>query len=81
MTSPGQPAASHPPAPAVPQPGHPLHALTTSELRHYRRQLEHALADQVIGSAPVAGQLRDALADVLAEQDSRTRLQQSGGHP
>ena len=29
---------------AVPQPGHPVPALTTFELRHYRRDLEHALA-------------------------------------
>jgi len=30
-------------APAVDQPKHPLHALTTFELRRYRRQLENAI--------------------------------------
>ncbi len=80
MTSPAQPASARPPAPAVPRPAHPLHALTSSELRQYRKQLEHALAGQVTGTAPVAGQLRDALAGVQAEEQSRARLQQAGGH-
>src|ERR1017187_7955085 len=31
-------------APAVDQPKHPLHALTTFELRDFRRQLENAIA-------------------------------------
>jgi hypothetical protein len=34
----------------VPVPAHPLHALTTYELRDYRRDLEHAL-DTVPGAA------------------------------
>lgn len=60
-------------------PPHPVPALTTYELRDYRRQLEHALADHVIGRAPIAGQLRDTLAEVLAEEQSRARLQQANG--
>ena len=83
MTSPGQPARSHPPVPARPvpvaQPRHPLHALTTFELRDYRRHLEHALEDKVIGNAPVAAQLRESLAGVLAEEESRARVQQANG--
>jgi hypothetical protein len=38
-----EPVPVHPPA-------HPLHALTTYELRDYRRDLEHAL-DTVPGAA------------------------------
>jgi hypothetical protein len=60
-------------------PSHPVPALTTYELRDYRRQLEHALADHVIGRAPIAGQLRETLAEVLAEEQSRVRLQQANG--
>ncbi len=37
-------AVSPPPAPRVNQPAHPLHALTTFELKDYRRELEHAIA-------------------------------------
>ncbi len=83
MTSPGQPAVSHPPVPAEPAtvqpPRHPMHALTTFELRDYRRRLEHALNEKVIGNAPVAAQLREMLAQVLAEEESRARLQQANG--
>jgi hypothetical protein len=32
--------------PPADEPKHPLHALTTYELRDYRRQLENAIADQ-----------------------------------
>jgi hypothetical protein len=63
------------------RPGHPVHALTTYELRSYRRQLEQALGDEVIGSAPVATQLRDALAEVLAEEESRIHLRQANRAP
>ena len=58
---------------------HPVHALTTYELRDYRKRLEHALADQVIGHAPVAARLRESLAQVLAEEQSRARIRQRGG--
>lgn len=56
------------------EPKHPLHALTTYELRDYRRQLEHALSDGVIGQAPVAARLQAKLDAVLAEEESRKRL-------
>ncbi len=85
VNGPDQPVRSQAdrPVPAEPvtvqPPGHPLHALTTFELREYRRQLEHALADTVIGSAPVAAQLRETLAGVLAEQESRARVHQANG--
>jgi hypothetical protein len=57
----------------VPAPAHPLPALTTFELRDYRRDLEHALA-ALPAHAPVRGLLQDKLAAVLAEQDSRTTI-------
>jgi len=57
----------------VPAPDHPLPALTTFELRDYRRDLEHALA-ALPEHAPVRGLLQDKLAAVLAEQDSRTTI-------
>ena len=48
MTSPSEPARTQPPAAigpgAVEPPKHPMHALTTYELRDYRRQLETAIA-------------------------------------
>jgi hypothetical protein len=53
----------------VPEPGHPLYALTTSELRDYRRDLEQALA-----AAPGHRPLQDKLAEVQAEQESRARI-------
>lgn len=56
------------------RPPHPLHAMTTYELRDYRKQLEHALKDSVIGQAPVAAGLREQLDALLAEQESRARL-------
>jgi len=74
----GQHLAAAGPGP-VHVPPHPLPALTTYELREFRRQLEHALADHVIGRAPIAGQLRETLAEVLSEEQSRTRLQQANG--
>ena len=60
------------PVPARP-PAHPPHALTTYELRDYRRDLEHALA---IPSGPpgARGLLRQRLAEVLAEQESRATV-------
>lgn len=60
----------------ISQPQHPLHALTTYELRDYRRQLEHAVGyyDKNHPAAPSLASLRQTLADVLAEQDDRTRI-------
>ena len=60
----------------VEQPKHPLPAMTTFELRDYRRQLERAIAffdgrDPVPRARAV---LEDRLNAVLAEQDERARL-------
>lgn len=60
----------------VDPPEHPLHAMTTYELRDYRRQLERAVA-VLDGRDPVPlaqGDLQARLDDVLAEQDERIRL-------
>ena len=58
------------------QPRHPLHAMTTSELSGYRRQLENAIAyfgeqDPV---PPVRADLQAALGAVTAEQDDRNKI-------
>jgi hypothetical protein len=58
------------------QPKHPMHALTTYELRNYRRDLEHALK-ALPGHATVREQLQQRLTDVLAEEQARTQLQQA----
>jgi hypothetical protein len=71
------PATVAPPdPPAVDQPKHPLHALTTFELREYRRQLESAIAffgtkDPV---PPARSSLQARLDAVTAEEDDRKRL-------
>ena len=65
MTGPG-------PEPVTP-PKHPVHALTTYELRDYRRLLEHAITT-IAPDAPVQADLRGKLDAVLAEQDDRARL-------
>ena len=55
-----------------------MHALTTYELRNYRRELEHslrALPEHVV----VRVILQQRLAEVLAEQDSRSRLHEANG--
>ena len=57
---------------SVPQPPHPVGALTTSELSRYRSDLEHALQAQH-GPGPSRGVLQARLAEVLAEQDDRDR--------
>ncbi len=62
---------------AVPPPKHPMHALTTYELRDYRRELEHALKT-VPEHAGVRELLRAKLAEVLAEQEARIKLSGSG---
>jgi hypothetical protein len=61
-------------APAEPK--HPLHAMTTYELRDYRRQLETAIAffDRQDPVPPARDRLQASLAAVLAEQDERARL-------
>jgi hypothetical protein len=60
--------------PLIPsQPKHPLHALTTHELRDYRRDLEHAIHRLASGDPAHAG-LRARLDAVIAEQQSRAQL-------
>jgi hypothetical protein len=60
----------------VEPPKHPLHALTTYELRDYRRRLESAIAhfDQQHPVPPARNWLATKLDQVLAEQDDRARL-------
>ena len=60
----------------VEQPKHPLHAMTTFELREYRRQLESAIAyfDTKNPVPQARGYLQARLDAVLAEQDDRARL-------
>ena len=62
--------------PAVDEPEHPLHALTTYELKYYRRRLENAIAflDKQDPVPPIRGDLQAALDKVLAEQDERARI-------
>ena len=63
-------------APIVNQPEHPLPALTTYELRDYRRDLETAIAffDRQIPVPAARNRLRATREDVSAEQDDRKRL-------
>lgn len=62
--------------PSVEQPKHSLPALTTYELRDYRRQLESAIAffDRQDTVPPARRRLQARLDAVLAEQDERARL-------
>jgi hypothetical protein len=62
--------------PAVGQPKHPLWALTTYELRDYRRQLERAIAFFAARDPVPAArdELQAKLDAVTDEQDSRSRL-------
>jgi hypothetical protein len=62
--------------PDVDQPKHQLPALTTYELRDYRRQLESAIAffDRQGPMPPAWRRLQARLDDVIAEQDDRARL-------
>jgi hypothetical protein len=61
----------------VEQPKHPVHALTTYELRDYRGQLERALK-KLPEHAEVRTLIRRRLDTVLKEQDERAR-HSSGG--
>jgi hypothetical protein len=69
-------AAASDQAPPVDKPKHPLHALTTFELRDFRRQLENAIAffDQQDPVPAVREDLQATLGAVAAEKESRTRL-------
>jgi hypothetical protein len=66
--------------PDVEQPKHPIHALTTYELRDYRRELEHAVA--FFGNQTpipnVRSDLQATLEQVLAEQAERARMAARG---
>ena len=60
----------------VDPPKHPLPAMTTYELRDYRRELERAIAffDSQTSVPPARARLQARLDDVIAEQDERARL-------
>ena len=61
---------------ATAEPKHPLHAMTTYELRDYRRQLESAIAffDERDPVPPARDRLQASLGAVLAEQEERARI-------
>jgi hypothetical protein len=66
--------SSYPPeTPEVQHPQHRLSALTTYELRAYRRELEQAIAffDRQRPVPPIRADLSARLRAVLAEQDQR----------
>jgi len=54
-------------------PRHPLHALTTYELRDWRHELECAIKG-IPADAPSRADLQASLDEVLAEQDDRARI-------
>ena len=60
----------------VQPPRHPLSAMTTFELRDYRRQLESAITffDNQDPVPPARDRLQAKLDTVVAEQESRARL-------
>ena len=58
---------------SVAVPKHPVSALTTFELRHYRRDLERAIRG-IAADAPVQADLHRKLDAVMAEQDDRARM-------
>jgi hypothetical protein len=64
----------------VQPPKHPLPAMTTFELRDYRRDLERAIAffDRQTPVPPARDRLQAKLDDVIAEQDDRARLATHG---
>ena len=62
---------------SVPQPPHPVGALTTSELSRYRSELERALQAPP-GQGPDCDLLQARLAEVLTEQDGRRRITGAG---
>jgi hypothetical protein len=60
----------------VASPPHPMHAMTSSELSRYRRELESAV--EFFGRKnpvpPACSRLQARLDEVLAEQESRRRI-------
>ena len=71
-----RPTGSAPALTTMDEPKHPLHAMTTYELRDYRRQLESAIAffDKSDPVPPARDRLQASLDAVLAEQESRSRI-------
>jgi hypothetical protein len=55
-----------------------MHALTTSELTRYQRQLEHAI-NGLAADAPIQADLHRKLGEVLAEQQSRASITACAG--
>jgi len=70
VTGPGRPAAIAPPK-------HPVYALTTYELRDYRRDLERAIRE-ISPGAPAQADLRARLDAVIAEQEDRAKMAANG---
>jgi hypothetical protein len=70
---PAEPATTDPPK-------HPLPAMTTYELRDYRRDLESAIAffDRQPSVPPDRGRLQATLDAVIAEQAERARIAAHG---
>jgi hypothetical protein len=70
------PATASQQAPSVNPPKHPLHAMTTYELRDYRRDLETAIAssDRQTPVPPDRDRLQVLLDGVIGEQDDRKKL-------
>jgi len=62
--------------PAAGKPKHKLSELTTYELRDYRREVERAIAffGQQDPVPPARADIQGRLADVIAEQDDRTKI-------
>jgi hypothetical protein len=58
------------------EPKHPLYAMTTYELKDYRRQLEQAIAffERQDPVPPARDRLQASLDVVLAEQEERVRI-------
>ena len=63
-------------ATTVEPPKHPMYAMTTFELREYRRQLEQCieLLDRQDPVPPVRDRLQASLDAVLTEQEERARI-------
>jgi hypothetical protein len=55
-----------------------VHALTTSELSAWRRELEHAIQG-LSPDAPSRADLQRKLNEVLEEEADRRRIQQANG--
>jgi hypothetical protein len=69
-------AAASPQSPSVNLPKHPLHAMTTYELRDYRRELETAITffDRQIPVHADRDSFQALLDGVIGEQDERKAI-------